>query len=442
VNSSNATIGHRRLFPPEASLDRPAIALTTDPEFMPGPMVDHWTLDRSVIFLNHGSFGACPTPVLAAQTEWRARMERQPVQFLWRDLPDLLDAARHELAGFLHADPENLVFIANATAGVNAVVRSLRLQPGDELLTTNHDYNACRNVLFEAAAQVGAHVVIATVPFPVRAESEIVEAILAAVTPRTRFAMIDHITSPTAIIYPVAQIVRALEARGVETLVDGAHAPGAIPLDLEQLRPAYYTGNLHKWVCAPKGAAFLWARSDRREALRPPIISHGENTRRPGRSAFHDRFDWPGTLDPSAWLSVPAALRWGSSLYPGGWDELRTRNHEMAVAGRDLLAQRLGMAIPCPTELLASMATLMLPEALQQPSPDTAKFDPVQNDLHAQHHIEVPIVRWGEPRRRYVRVSAQAYNSVDDYRALADALHQLEDVKGSAHSALDAQKPT
>jgi isopenicillin-N epimerase len=378
-----------------------------------------------VIFLNHGSFGACPRAVLEAQAQWRARMERQPVQFLWRDLPDLIDAARGELADFLKADPDDLVFIANATAGVNAVVRSLHLSFGDELLTTNHDYNACRNVLTEAASRAGAKVVVARVPFLLRDETEIIDAILAAVTPRTRLAMIDHITSPTALVFPIRKIVRALEARGIDTLVDGAHAPGAVPLEIGLLAPAYYTGNLHKWVCAPKGAAFRWARGDRQEALRPAIVSHGENIRRPGRSAFHDRFDWPGTLDPSAWLSVPAAIRWGASLLPGGWEELRGHNRSLASAGRALLAERLDLPLPCPDELLASMATLMLPDTLQQPPPDTGRFDIIQSQLHKEHGVEAPIVRWGEPKRRYVRISAQAYNNTDDYRALAEALAHL-----------------
>ena len=396
---------------------------------MPSSLSDHWTLDPDVVFLNHGSFGACPRPVMEAQTEWRARMERQPVQFLWRDLPDLIDAARNELADFVKANADDLVFVANATAGVNAVVRSLHLSPGDELLTTDHDYNACRNVLAEAAARVGAKVVVAKVPFPVRDETQIIEAILSAVTPNTRLAMIDHVTSPTAIVFPIAKIVRALEAHGIDTLVDGAHAPGSVPLDVGLLRPAYYTGNLHKWVCAPKGAAFLWARPDRQDSLRPTIVSHGENTRRPGRSAFHDRFDWPGTLDPTAWLSVPAAIKWGASLLPGGWEELRDRNRLMASAGRALIAGRFNLTLPCPNELLASMATLPLPELLQQQPINGERFDPVQVKLHSEHRIEVPVVRWGEPKRRYVRISAQAYNNTGDYRALAEAITLLP-VKG------------
>ncbi len=396
---------------------------------MPSPLAEHWTLDPGVVFLNHGSFGACPRPVLEAQAEWRARLERQPVQFLWRDFPGLLDAARLELAKFLKAEPENLVFVANATSGVNAVVRSLALRPGDELLTTNHDYNACRNVLAEAAARAGAKVVVAHVPFPLASEQQILDAILGAVTPRTRLAMIDHITSPTALVFPIAKIIRRLEEFGVDTLIDGAHAPGAVPLDIEHPRPAYYTGNLHKWVCAPKGAGFLWARPDRQEALRPTVISHGENTRREGRNAFHDRFDWPGTLDPTAWLSVPAAIQFGASLFPGGWEELRDRNRATASAGRALIAGCLGVSLPAPNALLASMATLPLPEPLQKLPLTNARFDPIHTRLLDKHGIEVPIVHWGEPKRRWVRISAQAYNTTTHYRTLADALAQTDWVK-------------
>ena len=390
----------------------------------------HWSLDPEVVFLNHGSFGACPRVVLAEQARLRAQMEAQPVRFLQRELEPLLDAARAELARFLKAQADDLVFVPNATAGVNAVARSLRFQPGDELLTTDHAYNACRNVLIEAAQRSGATVVVAAVPFPVAGEDEIFDAIMARVTEHTRFALLDHLTSPTALVFPIARLIPALEQRGVEVLVDGAHAPGAVPLDLDGLRPHYYTGNLHKWVCAPKGAAFLWARPDRQDALRSTIISHGENTRRPGRSAFHDRFDWPGTLDPTAWLSVPAALRFGAALFPGGWDELRERNRQLAISARALIASRLGMPLPCPSRLLACMATIPLPEPLQRPPFRGERFDPLQSELYAAARIEVPIVRWGQPLRRALRISAHAYNTTGDYRTLAEAVARLHPAGG------------
>ncbi|MGB8170691.1 MAG: aminotransferase class V-fold PLP-dependent enzyme [Chthoniobacteraceae bacterium] len=381
-----------------------------------------WPLDPEVVFLNHGSFGACPRVVLEAQADLRAQMEAQPVRFLQREYEPLLDAARAELAIFLKARPDDLVFVHNATAGVNAVVRSLDFRAGDELLTTDHAYNACRNVLVEAARRSGASVVVAAVPFPLASEEEIFGAIMAKVTDRTRLAMIDHITSPTALVFPVARLITALEQRGVEVLIDGAHAPGAVPLDLDGLRPHYYTGNLHKWVCAPKGAAFLWVRPDRQEAVRPSIVSHGENIRRPGRSAFHDRFDWPGTLDPTAWLSVPAALRFGAGLFAGGWDELRERNRQLAISARALVASRLGVPLPCPNHLLASMAAIALPEPLQRRPFNGERFDPVQVELYEKARVEVPVMRWGPSPRRWLRISAHAYNTTGDYRTLAETV--------------------
>jgi isopenicillin-N epimerase len=384
-----------------------------------------WSLDPEVVFLNHGSFGACPRVVLDEQTRLRAQMEAQPVRFLQREYEPLLDAARTDLAAFLRARPDDLVFVQNATAGVNAVVRSLDFRPGDELLTTDHAYNACRNVLVEAARRSGATVVVAEVPFPLASEEDIFTAIMAKVTARTRFAMIDHITSPTALVFPVARLIRALEQRDVEVLIDGAHAPGAVPLDLDGLRPHYYAGNLHKWVCAPKGAAFLWTRPDRQEALRPAIVSHGENIRRPDRSAFHDRFDWPGTLDPTAWLSVPAALRFGAGFFPGGWNELREGNRQLAISARALVASRLGVALPCPNQLLSCMATIALPEPFQRRPFNGERFDPLQTEIYEKTRVEVPIMRWGNPARRWLRLSAQAYNTTDDYRTLAETVARM-----------------
>jgi isopenicillin-N epimerase len=248
---------------------------------------------------------------------------------------------------------------------------------------------------------------------------------MAKVSDRTRFALIDHITSPTALVFPVARLIRALEQRGVEVLIDGAHAPGAVSLDLDGLRPHYYTGNLHKWVCAPKGAGFLWARPDRQEVLRPVIVSHGENIRRPSRSAFHDRFDWPGTLDPTAWLSVPEALRFGAGLCAGGWDELRERNHQLAISARALVASRLGVPLPCPNQLLSCMATIALPEPFQRRPFNAERFDPIQGEIYEKSCVEVPVMRWGKAMRRWLRLSAHAYNTTSDYRTLAETVVRL-----------------
>ena len=333
----------------------------------PSPYAAIWTLDPAVTFLNHGSFGACPAPVLAAQAEWRARLERQPVQFMARELEGLLDEARAALAAFVGAIPGDLAFVPNATSGVNAVLRSLVFAPGDELLTTDHAYNACRNALHFVAERSGAVVVVAKVPFPIDGPATVVESVLARVTPRTRLALLDHVTSPTGLVWPIAELVQALAERGVETLVDGAHAVGMLPLDVSAIGAAYYTGNCHKWLCAPKTAGFLHVRRDLQELVRPLAISHGARLKRSDRSRFLLEFDWTGTVDPTAYLSVPEAIRVLGSLVPGGWPALRARNRELALAGRRLLCESLGIPEPAPVSMIGSLAAVPIPDSSPEP---------------------------------------------------------------------------
>jgi isopenicillin-N epimerase len=390
----------------------------------PSHLRRYWPLAPGQVFLNHGSFGACPKPILELQTQLRLEMEAAPVQFLWRHYDDRLQAARTEVARFVGARPRDLVFVTNATTGVNAVARSLKLRRGDELLTINHDYNACHNVLVETARQAGARVITVQVPFPLRGPGEITEAVLRGATSRTRLAMIDHVTSPTALVFPIAQLVRELSARGVDVLVDGAHAPGMVPLRVARLGAAYYTGNLHKWACAPKGAAFLWVREDKQKEMQPPVISHGHNTPRPGFNSFQDRFDWAGTADPTAWFCAAEAIRWLDRLYPGGWPAIRAANRQLAVAARRLLCERLELDAPCPESMLGAMATLPLPEPFQG-RPKSGKIEAEQLRLYDQYGVELPLLRFGSPERRYFRISAHLHNSLADYSYTAEAVRSL-----------------
>ncbi len=382
-----------------------------------------WPLDRGVTFLNHGSYGACPAEVLRYQAALRAEMEAEPVRFLGRELDDRLDAARARLGAFVGADPDDLAFVSNATGGVNAVLRSLRLAPGDELLTTDHAYQACRNTLDFVAERSGARVVAVTLPFPVTDPQAIVDTVLAGVTPRTRLALLDHITSPTALILPLERIVAALAARGIDSVVDGAHAPGMVPLDLRALGAAYYSGNCHKWLCTPKGSAFLWVRRDRQADVHPLTISHGAKGERAGRSRFRLEFDWTGTQDPTAWLTVPMAIDYLAGLVPGGWPALMARNRALALEARRLLCAAVGTAPACPEEMIGSIASVILPDNRTVETGWRVR-DPVQGRLFEAWGIEVPIMRWPAPPKRMVRVSAQLYNHLPQYVRLAEALRK------------------
>lgn len=387
-------------------------------------MKEHWTLDPDITFLNHGSFGATPRVVLEKQSALRAQIEREPVRFFVRELEPLLDEARRTLAAFLRCDDAGLAFVTNATAGVNAVLRSLDLDQHDELLVTNHEYNACRNALEFVATMSGAKVVVAEIPFPIASPDVAVERVLEKVSDRTRLLLIDHITSQTALVLPIARIIKELSARGIDTLVDGAHAPASIPLDIASLGAAYYTGNLHKWVCAPKGAGFLWTRENRRAGVRPVSISHGANSSRSDRSRYVIEFDWTGTFDPTPWLCVPESLRVVGSLVDGGWPEVIRRNHELALRARDVLCNALQIDEPAPDEMLAAMAAVPLPDGTSTTAP-ALYGDPVQDKLLFEHRIEVPFIPWPRPPKRMLRVSAQLYNTIDEYERLAALLVHL-----------------
>ena len=390
-----------------------------------------WTLDPSVVFLNHGSFGACPREVLEHQAALRAEMEAEPVRFLSRELDGRLDQARAALGAFLGADPDDLGFVPNATSGVNAVLRSHAFAAGDELLTTDHAYNACRNALEYVAERMGARVIVVPVPFPVASPEAIIDGVLARVTPRTRLALLDHVTSPTGIVLPIARLCAELGARGVEVLVDGAHAPGMVPLDLATLGATYYSGNCHKWLCAPKGSAFLWVRAERRAEVRPLTISHGANRKTPGRSRFRMEFDWTGTADPTAWLTVPAAIACVGGMLPGGWPAVMARNHALAVEARRLLCAAAGTPPACPDTMLGSLASVILPAGA---TTDVvwSRPDPLQGRLFDHWHIEVPVMSWPAPPRRLIRVSAQLYNTREQFARLAEALGKELAAEGRA----------
>ena len=377
-----------------------------------------WTLDPSVTYLNHGAFGACPRAVLEAQAELRARIERNPVHFFVGELEKRLDEVRAEVGAFVGASPEDLVFVANATTAVNTVLASLPLESGNEVIVTGHGYNACLNAAQYWTARVGAAVSFAEVPFPIERAEDVVGAVLDRVTPRTRLAVLDHVTSPTGLVFPIERLIGELRERGVDTLVDGAHAPGMLPLDVASLGAAYYTGNFHKWCCAPKSAAFLWVRPDRQASIRPLVISHGASDLRHDRSRFLLEFDWMGTNDVTALLSVPSALRFLGTLFPGGMPELMSHNRALAVAARRTICEALGTPAVCPDEMLGSLAAILFPDV----TPKAPSASELHDRLEQTHRIQVPIVPWPDRTSGFVRIAAQAYNRLAQYEALARAL--------------------
>jgi isopenicillin-N epimerase len=364
-------------------------------------------LEDGVAFLNHGSYGATPRAVLVAQDEWRTRMERQPVRFMGRELPAALRRAAGDLAGILGARSDDLVFVENATAGVNAVVRSVALGPGDDVLTTDHAYPAVRNALSFRCRDAGATLVEAQVPFPLSHDDQVVAAVEAALGSKTRLAVFDHVTSQTAVIFPVARLIERCRARNVPVLIDGAHAPGMIALDVAALGADWYVGNAHKWLFSAKGCGFLWARPEHQGNLHPLVISHGLD------DGFIAEFDWVGTRDASAWLAVSDAIAFHRRM---GGQAVMTHNRELAGRAADMLVAAWSTEIGAPPSMRGAMATVRIPG-------DGGNFDDamsLHDRLHDDYGIEVPISSWDGAL--WVRISAQIYNTVADYQRLADAV--------------------
>ncbi len=390
----------------------------------PSAYARFWPLDHRSVFLNHGSFGACPVYILDKQAKYRQQLESQPVRFFVREMEELLNQSRTEVARFVNASPDDLVFVQNATAGVNTVFQSLKFKPGDEILYTSHIYGACERLLEFIADQTGAKLVKAEYGFPIDSHDVILNAILEKVTSHTRIALVDHITSATALIHPVQIIVKELEKRGIDTLVDGAHSLGSIPLDLKETGAAYYTANCHKWLCSPKSVAILHVRRDKQNGMVPVVISHAGHKAEP----FAERFFWPGTIDPTAALCVTDSLRYMPTLVRGGWPVIMKRNHDLCLEAREMICNALEIPKPCPDSMIASMAAFPLPGSSTEMQTDYKSISQLQENLFSKYNIEVPVWNCASPPFRIIRISVQLYNSMDQYRyftaALTEALNE------------------
>jgi isopenicillin-N epimerase len=392
-----------RLAPDSSRRRYRRLVVITDPRL---PDASAWGLAPGLAYLNHGGFGATPVAVLEAQREWRTDMERNPIGFLVRKLPELLDSVRTRISAFLGADPEGVVFVDNATTGTQTVIAHVRLAAGDEVLTTDHCYPAVLAQLHRAVDAAGAELRIAPVRLPADSNASVRDAVLSRLTARTRLVVVDHVASCSGLVLPVEEIVAQCRAAGVPVLIDGAHAAGMLPVDLGRLDADFWVGNMHKWVSAPKASAVLHAAPRWRDALRPLVASHGLAL------GYQPAFDWTGTRDPTAILAVPAALDFFDRV---GWPRVRQHNNDLARRGAELVAERIGTSYPHVEGLAAAMRLVPLPAPLTE-----AAARALETRLLDEHGVVVPVTNHGG--WRWLRVSAQLYNTLEDCERLADAL--------------------
>lgn len=390
-----------------------------------------WKLQPSIAYLNHGSFGATPIAILEEQRKWQDRMEAEPVQFMVRTLPEALWNSQVALGKFISADPADIALIDNATGGVNTIFASLDLQPGDEILFVDQVYGACKKTAELYAKKARAVCVVVDIPNPIDDPQEIVRRVCAAWTPKTKLVLLDHICSPTGWILPAEEIVAFYESKGVEVLVDGAHVLGQIPLNIEKLGASYYVANAHKWLCTPKGSAFLHVRRDKQHKIRPQTISHWidwqNTTDNPQHSNFQMSFSWTGTKDASATLSIPFALEWMSQLHPNGWSGLQEENTTRARSFRRDLIALCQVETLCPNSMVGHMGSVLLPKNITIPPTANIPLGQGQSPLwdwfYREHGIEVVVFPVLD--RHMLRFSIQSYVSDNDLNRLYTAISSI-----------------
>lgn len=393
---------------------------------MSSNLARQFLLREDVVFLNHGSFGACPRPVFQAYQNWQLELEGQPVEFLGRRLSEFMRAPRVALAEELGTSPDNVAGVVNATAGLNIIAQSLDLKPGDQILTTDHEYSALEKTWAYVCRKTGAEVVVVDIPLPLTSEAQFTDTIVNAFTDRTKVLFLSHITSPTALLFPIERSIAAARERGIWSIIDGAHTPGHIKLDLDAIGADFYSGNCHKWMMAPKGSAFLYARPELQGMLNPLVISHGwtKDSKEPGakgafgNSPFIDEIEMQGTRDPAAWLAVAAAL------------DYRKENDWWAVAAHcQALAQdtarRLGEITGLPP---ISSPEFSAPQMVSMPIPECDPVD-IHDRLLERYNIEIPVLKWKDGH--FVRVSVQGYNSKAQMDLLIEAVTELLDLKAA-----------
>jgi len=390
------------------------------------PFEKHWNHHRDLVFLNHGSFGSCPTEILNKQSLLKLEIEKDPVQAMTVHFEPTYHSNKKALADFVHCDANDVVFVNNATQGVNTILHSLTFNEGDELLTHNHAYGACVNTLQYYANKFKCKVVIAKIPFPISDPSEITSALLQAVTNKTKLVLIDHVTSPTGIIFPVKEICEALEPKGIEVLVDGAHAPGMLDLNIEEIGASYYTGNCHKWICSPRGSALLHVRKDKQEKISPLQISHHHDLYTGTEKNWSAQFIWPGTGDYSAYLFLNDSISFMGSIM-GNWNQLREHNRNLCLRARNLICAELNIPVPSPDSMIGHIASIPLSQKVEMPGSFFNMMSPIRKQLLEEFKIQIPVFMYaGEKPQWLLRISSQAYNSFEQYEYLVACLKKLK----------------
>jgi isopenicillin-N epimerase len=385
---------------------------------------NYWNLDSNIIFLNHGSFGATAVKILEKQSEYREMMEKEPVDFFVNKMPELLNDSKRKLSEFVGADANDLVFVQNTTTGVNQILNSFPFVKGDEWLTTSHAYGACKNAIRHYAGNNKINLKIAEIPFPVSDDDQILDSIRKEITTKTKLALIDHITSATGMIFPIGKIIDMLHESGVKVLVDGAHAPGMVPLNIKELDADFYVGNCHKWICAPKGSAFMYSKKEFREWVNPLVISHFNDADLIGESNWSNQFMWDGTHDFSQYICVGDTIEFMGTLHPNGWKGIMEQNHKLAWDGANLIAEKLKIELPLEENYIGSMVNIPMPEG-EEGFPKFNETPPLKRILFEKYKIEVPVFFFPAAPTQWLRISAQLYNNMEQYDYLGECLKNI-----------------
>jgi isopenicillin-N epimerase len=386
-------------------------------------LAKYWGLNNEIVYLNHGSFGATPIAVREKQQYYQKEMEAEAVEFFIDNLPHLLNEAKLSLANFVGTSTHNVVFTQNTTTGVNTILKNLVGKEGDEWLTTNHGYGACVHAFKHYAAKNKCEVVIAAVDYPVQTEEDIVAAIERSITPKTTIALIDYVTSASAVIFPVKKIIELLHGKGVKVIVDAAHCPGMIDFSIDDLQPDFFIANCHKWICSPKGSAFIYVAPEHQQMIEPLVISHFNDSQVGEAAHWSNQFMWDGTHDYSAYLCVKESLEHMPTLHQEGWAGIKKHNKELAFAAATKIATALKVELPAPKELLGSIINIPMPNG-EAPEKFFHNNQVLKNKLFKRYNIEVPVFLFPKAPQQWLRISAQLYNSMEQYEYLIECLKE------------------